>query len=313
MHRIHSPRSLLRLYIHCSPQSLFERYITTRLVPSTVKYEFLEDVERLDYYVPGGYHPVTLGDEFCSGRYVIAHKLGFGRSATTWLAEDTHQRRLVALKISTAESAYRNHELKVLSHLGKAESNLPGKALVQKLLDAFTISGPNGTHQCLVTDAARLNINEVKEYPYHRLLPLSVARAIAAQLVLGVQFTHSQGIVHGGTSEVPQSLSHTNTQTDLHSANILLQLPPDMKNMTLEQLRGRTGEPAMEAVVREDGAPLDPGVPPELVIPIWLGIDSDKVTLGDASIMIADFGEGFDPRESKQYTAHTPLLLAPPE
>ncbi|BCS28502.1 uncharacterized protein APUU_70072S [Aspergillus puulaauensis] len=84
-----------------------------------------------------------------------------------------------------------------------------------------------------------------------------------------------------------------------------------MKNMTLEQLRGRTGEPAMEAVVREDGAPLDPGVPPELVIPIWLGIDSDKVTLGDASIMIADFGEALDPpRVETVHCSYTTITRA---
>lgn len=63
--------------------------MTTRIKLSKVKYKFVEDVERLDYYVPGGYYSVMLGDEFCSGRYVIAHKLGFGHSATTWLAEDT--------------------------------------------------------------------------------------------------------------------------------------------------------------------------------------------------------------------------------
>ena len=72
--------------------------------PSRAKYEFVEEVERLDYYAPGGYHPVMIGDELCAGRYVIAIKLGFGRSATTWLAEDRRQRQLVALKISTAES-----------------------------------------------------------------------------------------------------------------------------------------------------------------------------------------------------------------
>ncbi|PCG98572.1 Hypothetical protein PENO1_057280 [Penicillium occitanis (nom. inval.)] len=135
------------------------------------------------------------------------------------------------------------HELEILSRLTKAESDLPGKRIVQNLLDSFTISGPNGTHRCVITDAARLNFNEVKEYPYHRLLHLPVARAIATQLVLGVQFVHSRGIVHG----------------DLHLGNILLQLPSDMKNMTLEKLRARTCEPAKELVVREDGLPLDPG------------------------------------------------------
>ena len=172
----------------------------TRMVPSKVKYKFMEDVERLDFYVPGGYHPTMLGDRFSSGRYVVVHKLGFGRSATSWLAEDTERRRLVALKISTAESVDRTYELEMLSRLVKADSDLPGKFVVQHLLDSFTVSGPNGTHRCFVTDAARLNLNEVREYPYHRLFHLSVARAIATQLVLGVHFIHSQGIVHGGKS-----------------------------------------------------------------------------------------------------------------
>ncbi|KAL2797069.1 kinase-like domain-containing protein [Aspergillus keveii] len=242
--------------------------MASRMEPSKVKYQSVEDVERLDFYVPGGYHP----DKHNNGR-------------------------LVALKISTAESADRTPELEILSQLTKAETSLPGKAVVQSLLDSFRFSGPNGTHRCLVTDVERINLNEVKDYPYHRLLQLPVARAIAAQLVLGVQFIHSQGIVHG----------------DLHPGNILLQLPPDMRNMALTQLHAKTHEPAKELVVREDGKPLDPGVPPEVVIPLWLGIDSDKVTLAEAPIRIADLGEAFNPSETKQYTAHAPLLLAPPE
>ncbi|QVM06376.1 hypothetical protein D8B26_001089 [Coccidioides posadasii str. Silveira] len=74
----------------------------TIMEPSKVKYAYVEEgVERLDYYVRGGYHPVKIGDEFQEGRYVIAHKLGFGGSATTWLAEDKVMKKLVALKIST--------------------------------------------------------------------------------------------------------------------------------------------------------------------------------------------------------------------
>ncbi|RAL05778.1 kinase domain-containing protein [Aspergillus ibericus CBS 121593] len=265
--------------------------------PSKVQYEFVEEVERLDYYVPGGYHPTMIGDELGAGRYVVAHKLGFGRSATTWLAEDRNQGQLVALKISTAESAERTHELQILLQLAKAESELPGKESAQNLIDSFTFSGPNGTHRCLVTDAARVNLDEAKDAAYHRLFHLPTARAIAAQLILGVQFIHSQGIVHG----------------DLHLANILLRLPSDMRDMTLEQLRAKTREPARIPVIREDSAPLDLGVPPEIIVPVWLGLGSDEISLADSEIMIADFGEAFDPQITQQFTAHTPLLIAPPE
>lgn len=191
------------------------RNIVNPMEPSKVKYEYVDpdEVERLDYYVPGGYHPVQIGDRFHDGRYVIVHKLGFGRSATTWLAEDKQDSRLVALKISTAESAERTvHESQVLTRLGQAKSRLPGKAVVQTLLDSFPLSGPNGRHRCLVMDAARINIDEAKEAAYHRLLHLPASRAIAAQLVLGVQFVHSQGIVHGGmsVSEAPSDVESKN-------------------------------------------------------------------------------------------------------
>ena len=177
------------------------RNIANPMEPSKVKYENVDpdEVERLDYYVPGGYHPVQIGDKFHNDRYVVVHKLGFGRSATTWLAKDKQNSRLVALKISTAESAERTmHESQVLTRLAQAKSRLPGKAMVQTLLDSFPFSGPNGSHRCLVMDAARINIDEAKEAAYHRLLHLPASRAIVAQLVLAVQFIHSQAIVHGG-------------------------------------------------------------------------------------------------------------------
>lgn len=72
--------------------------------------------------------------------------------------------------------------------------------MVQTLIDSFSFSGPNGNHQCLVVDAARINVDETKEAAYHRVLHLAPSRAIAAQLILAVQFIHSQGIVHGGMS-----------------------------------------------------------------------------------------------------------------
>ncbi|KAL4790857.1 kinase-like domain-containing protein [Aspergillus venezuelensis] len=123
--------------------------------PSTVSYQMVEEVEYPAYYVPGGYHP-----------------LGFGRSATTWFAEDkVEPRRPVSIKILTAESVNRISEQRILEQLTRAaESDIThsGKDIVQTLLDTFMISGPHGTHRCLVTG-----------------------------FIHGVQFIHAQGIVHG--------------------------------------------------------------------------------------------------------------------
>lgn len=66
-------------------------------------------------------------------------------------------------------------------------------------------------------------------------------------------------------------------------------------------------------MIRCDRAPLDRGVPSEFIIPVWLGLGSDEITLTDSSILLADFGEAFDPSVTKTFTCHTPHLLAPPE
>lgn len=177
--------------------------------PSKVKYEYIDpdEVERLDYYVPGGYHPIQIGDKFHNDRYAVIHKLGFGRSSTKWLAEGKHSSRLVALKISTAESAECTvHESQVLTRLAQAEARprLPGQPVVQRPLDSFEFSGPNGSHRRLVMDLARWSVEEAKKAAYNRVFHLPAARAIAAQLIFAVQFVHSQGIVHGGTSLNPR-------------------------------------------------------------------------------------------------------------
>ena len=50
----------------------------------------------------------------------------------------------------------------------------------------------------LVMDAARVTVHEAKEATFHRLLNLPASRAIASQIILGLQFIHSQGSVHSG-------------------------------------------------------------------------------------------------------------------
>ncbi|EER37234.1 protein kinase [Histoplasma capsulatum H143] len=277
----------------------------TIMEPSKVKYAYIEEgVERLDYYVRGGYHPVKIGDEFQEGRYVIAHKLGFGRSATIWLAEDKVMKKFVALKISTAESVEQTHEEQILLQLAKSQSVLPGKAMIQTLLNSFTFSGWNGMHRCLVTDAARVSIHVAKDMAYHRLLQLEVARAIASQLILALQFVHAQGVVHGESKP---------DDTDLHTGNILLHLSPNIQRMTCEQLYINVGRPDEEPVVRADSLPLDNGVPLKIVFPVLLGLRSDEIKLADSSILLTDFGEAFDPQRTERFTAHAPVPLSPPE
>lgn len=159
----------------------------------------LDNVEDLELYQPGGFHPVHLGDTFADGRYRIIHKLGFGGFSTVWLAREESQKRYVALKIITAEASCDCPELKILQYLEKSSSELPGQAYIATILNHFRFEGPNGTHTCLVSKVDGPSIDEVLSHlGRSRRLRGDVARRLARQAVQALAFLHSNDIVHGG-------------------------------------------------------------------------------------------------------------------
>ncbi|KAJ5594692.1 uncharacterized protein N7459_000900 [Penicillium hispanicum] len=262
-----------------------------------VLYEPIEDVERMEYYCPGGYHPVNIGDRF-HNRYRVVHKLGHGTYSTIWLAKDEKSNRYAAVKVCTADS--NPQEIDVLSKLSKIQHSPDvAQTMILSIRDAFNIQGPNGNHHCLclVTDLARMSLSEAKNASWISLFQLDVARAIAAQLVIAVQQIHAQGFVHG----------------DLHCGNILLRAPRDFNQLSTDKLYELYGEPILEPVNRLDGQTIPPETPKHGVSPIWLGEASENITLLDARILLLDFGESFRPTEEQRFECHTPLAIRPPE
>ncbi|KAJ5169907.1 uncharacterized protein N7500_002690 [Penicillium coprophilum] len=142
-----------------------------------------------------------------------------------------------------------------------------------------------------------MSLSEAKDGSYNRLFQLETARALAAQLVIAVEYVHSRGIVHG----------------DIHDGNVLLQLPYDLDLISEEQLYKQYGEPQLEAIRRFDQKPLPTSIPTHAIIPIWLGKASDKLALSEAQIFLADFGEAFSPAQGSKCESHTPLAYRPPE
>ncbi|KAL2372037.1 hypothetical protein RJZ57_003516 [Blastomyces gilchristii] len=120
---------------------------------------------------------------------------------------------------------------------------------------------------------------------------------LVTQLVLVVDFVHAQGIVHG----------------DLHLGNILLKVPRNFDQLSLNQLYEKYGAPELDPIVRLDGNPLPPGVPSHGIAPIWLGEASEKITLSEARILLTDFGEAFSRSKERKYESHTPLAIRSPE
>ncbi|ODA76901.1 hypothetical protein RJ55_07417 [Drechmeria coniospora] len=268
---------------------------------SDFEFEPIEGVERIEKYRPGGYHPLQIGDTL-HHRYRVINKLGHGTFSTTWLARDELEPNrsvsLVAIKITIADA--NTAELKALSALNSPPQHPSGHAdshFVPELIDRFSLQGPHGTHVCLVTVPGRASLARVKDASFRGFFQLDVARALAAQLILAVSYLHFRGFVHG----------------DLHLGNVLLRLPRQMAEMSDEQIYSTFGEPRLEPVVRYDKKQLAPHVPSSGVLPIILGKPSEEITLPEASICLADYGEAHSPGSEARFESHAPLTLQPPE
>ena len=127
--------------IETSRDRTSEPRISTTKAGNT-QYRLIEDIEDLDRYQPGGYHPVQMGDEL-DGRYRLVDKLGYGGYSTIWLARDLRMARYVAVKIITADTSDSTHEASLIDALGNSTCR-PGGEILRPLIDEFWVSGPNG-------------------------------------------------------------------------------------------------------------------------------------------------------------------------
>lgn len=193
-----APRRLDRIDISCAQFS-------TTSPDSSVGYRWIDGVERLEMYEPGGYHPVLI-DDVLQDRYQIVDKLGFGGYSTIWLARDEVEKRYVAVKIGISSPSLPRREPEILRALHHStsnsqnpaeSSNTASSATLPTTLDAFDIHGPNGTQPCYTLTPAQGNL---KEASFSRLFPIQVARALSANLAIAVAAVHSRGFVHGGPS-----------------------------------------------------------------------------------------------------------------
>lgn len=167
---------------------------------------WVEDVEK---YVPGGYHPVDIGDVIHSNEqsYEVIHKLGHGGFSTVWLVRDcVHTSSHFALKILRADDV-EDCKLNILLHLRKVAG--PGHPNVLAYYNTFKISGPNGKHHCFVLPVLGPILQSTKAVA---ALTDSVRHQLCHQVASAVSFLHYHGVCHGGTfSPSSPSLSKTNS------------------------------------------------------------------------------------------------------
>ncbi|KAG5964010.1 hypothetical protein E4U56_002513 [Claviceps arundinis] len=264
------------------------------------KYQPIEDVENINRYRLGGYHPIHIDDRL-NERYRIVDKLGHGSFSTVWLAVDEQTTKYVAIKVGTSDAD--QVEFDMLSQVTRSplRGNIwkTNEMLIHPVIDHFRASGPNGTHSCLVTPPARCNLRDVKGEGCYHILQLDAARSLAAQLVIALSLIHDRGYAHG----------------DLHLGNLLLQLHVPIDGVSVEQMHARYSELEKHPVlcIKLGEPATDPSVPSYAVPPLSFNVPKDGIAIGEALLTLCDFGVAFRPKDKSRFEAYTPRELCPPE
>lgn len=163
----------------------------------------LGNIEPLDEYRLGGYHPIHIGDQL-SERFTVLDKLGWGSASTVWLAKDRENKDacvVVSVSKASAESLYRKELMPKMQYLQTGDDAHKGKKNILFPLDSFSISGPNGSHFCVVMPFEGQTISRATnrgQGPETR--PFSLPQAKKAVLDLGnaITYMHSMSITHSG-------------------------------------------------------------------------------------------------------------------
>jgi serine/threonine-protein kinase SRPK3 len=106
--------------------------------------------------------------------------------------------RPVALKILVSELGREHQEASLLCRLAEGPADRPGRENVPELFDGFEVHGPNGVHQCLVTEVLGTSMASLAECYAANRLPGDVAWKVCRQVVQAVAYMHRMDVVHGG-------------------------------------------------------------------------------------------------------------------
>ncbi|KAG6159647.1 hypothetical protein E4U50_007597 [Claviceps purpurea] len=262
------------------------------------------EFEDLTNYKQFGLHPVILGDVLpkpltCVSdvnkepRYRIMLKLGYGAFATVWLARDLVEERYVAVKVGLgSDKPLPDREAEILSHICKTGPGKHGYERVIELLDVFIVEGPNGFHQCLVTEVvAPLSDEDTNHY---------CSFDAVRQIVEGFAFLHGEGIIHG----------------DPHIGNFGIALPQLDQFEEADIIDYFVTSDAIAVIPRDPKFPMNsipPYIVPSAVMTYFL--ESRKAfPAGSLIVKILDFGRAYRiSKATPNLLGAAPKMILPPE
>eukprot|EP01060_Flectonema_neradi_P038856 TRINITY_DN8296_c0_g1_i1.p1 TRINITY_DN8296_c0_g1~~TRINITY_DN8296_c0_g1_i1.p1 ORF type:complete len:657 (+),score=91.24 TRINITY_DN8296_c0_g1_i1:578-2548(+) len=171
------------------------------------------DDEVQSEYCVGGYHRVHIGDKYEG--YTILSKLGWGKFSTVWLAQDAHG-ELSAMKISKSAAEHHRaalYEIRILQAITDIRDKLPPNLAKHFPLTTrkghFDITGPHGTHVCMVLDLLGPNILKLISAHEFKGIALPIVKTLASGILAGLQVLDEElFLIH----------------TDLKPENILLEV-----------------------------------------------------------------------------------------
>lgn len=112
-------------------------------------------------------------------------------------------------------------ELKISQRIKQANPSHEGISYVRTIIDSFQVSGPHGTHVCLLYEPMREHLYLFERRCRNGRFPLDLIRAYLRLLLTGLDYLHSEcHIIHTGRLTAMPIL----LQTEAHSANTDIKL-----------------------------------------------------------------------------------------
>jgi serine/threonine protein kinase len=108
----------------------------------------------------------------------------------------------VVLKFCTCDYANKDaaqHEWEIGRRLASASPSHKGRLYLQTVIDGFEVTGPNGTHVCLVFEPMRESLSQFQSRLKQKRFPLELMKMYLVCLLNGLDYLHSEcHVIHAG-------------------------------------------------------------------------------------------------------------------